>query len=66
MSARRNEQTIALQSVVCPRCESGPGVNCVTVSGGSPRLHSSRVNPLYEAWRNGYTDGRADGLRVPR
>lgn len=48
----------AIRLIVCPRCEAGPRAHCVTVTGLRARYpHSSRTEPLYEAWRDGYGEG---------
>lgn len=42
---------LALATTVCPRCESKPGQECVTVPGGKKTaMHTSRLAPLVYAY----------------
>lgn len=54
-------ETLAQSRVACPRCEQAPGQACVTKTGKpSGRNHSARAATLYDVWRIGYREGRAD------
>ena len=47
---------LAIQYMVCPRCEARPGEECETLSGEEAhRTHSSRVKPLALAYNKGLT-----------
>lgn len=58
MVTARDADRIAIESLVCPRCEALPGSPCRTISGGrASNVHTSRMRPLNEAWRDGYAAG---------
>lgn len=54
---------LAVELVVCPRCEAKLTVECNTMSGeDAERTHSSRVHPLHLAYRMGLVDGAASQM----
>ena len=63
---RRDLMSIAL-TVRCDYCNAAPEVWCTTVSGATATwLHASRINPVYEAYSQGYGDGRNDAKELAR
>lgn len=58
---------LAIELIVCPRCEARPRTACVTLSGvRATRSHSARALPVEEGWRVGYTEGLRDALERTR
>ena len=52
-------EQLARNTYTCPRCLAGPAQPCVTKSGKpAGRNHSRRSAVLYQAWRNGFAEGR--------
>ena len=53
----------------CEYCGAPPGQFCRRhsrstgeVTGRASYLHGARTQPLYDAWREGFTEGHADAL----
>ena len=47
-------EKLAIQYVVCPRCEAKPGEECASLAGAEAReTHTSRVKPLKLAYTMG-------------
>lgn len=43
---------LALALTVCPRCESKPTQECISVpSGKKTEMHVARIKPLAEVWK---------------
>jgi len=57
----------AIRLLVCPKCVAPAGYRCVTRTGNRATYpHSARTEPLYEAWRDGYSealDGQVNYVR---
>lgn len=54
-------KVIALEHCVCPRCEADPKEECITLSREEASdMHSSRVQPLMQAYVLGVNDTKAE------
>ena len=60
LDVREGLEQLAVQYMVCPRCEAKPGKECVSVAGQDARhTHSSRVKPMKFAYTMGISYAHA-------
>lgn len=57
LAVREALVALAIEMVVCPRCEAKPGSECVTLSQEeASETHRSRVLPLWMAYDMGHAE----------
>ncbi len=64
---RTSIDQLAVDGIMCGRCEARPGDACITVNGHrSKTVHSARTNGLYASWRVGYSEGAQEAIQLIR
>lgn len=50
-------EQVAVATLICPRCEARPGDGCESLSGAKAKTHTSRYQPLLDAYEAGRRAG---------